>query len=156
MRCHTQHRFCDATQAQILHPLTCCCVWYPHTHRLEHSHHGHTHAERHTHGTTRDSPMSQSAWKTATRYKRQLTRAFSCNLIRSITIETSGKPNAVTHTNTTTAQTHKHTNIHFSSNIPHAIRHAALKLILELIRHRCTLSVDTFRPPFARYFWGAG
>ena len=39
--------------------------------------------------------MSQSAWKTATRYKTQLTRAFSCNLIRSITIETSGKPSAV-------------------------------------------------------------
>ena len=80
-----------------------------HTLTLEHSHYGHTHARAHTHGTTRNSPMSQSAWKTATRYKRQLTRAFSCNLIRSITIETSGKPNAVTHDYTNTAQTHKST-----------------------------------------------
>jgi hypothetical protein len=93
--------------------------------------------------------MSQSAWKTATRYKRQLTRAFSCNLIRSITIETSGKPNAVTHDYTNTAQAHKNTHVHFSANIPYTIRLAAL----QLIRHGTVgpLSVDTSLHPFAGY-----
>merc|ERR1719263_2467678 len=50
--------------------------------------------------------MSHSAWKTATRYKRQLMHAFSCSRSSSMTIDTSGNPRAVNPSTVSQATTH--------------------------------------------------
>merc|ERR1719409_1091045 len=50
--------------------------------------------------------MSHSAWKTATRNKRQLMHAFSCSRSSSMTIDTSGNPRAVNPSTVSQETTH--------------------------------------------------